>query len=295
LSFGILTLATPKDYRKAIGLALSLRVSNPGAPTAVACAPILRARLSPFFDHVIEEDPSLRGFVHKVHLDRYSPFDDTFFFDADVLVFRELKPIIEEWNDQPYNATGVNLNDGQSTFGLDRARVLAKIGKDLMVEIGGAGHAYFRKPDCNAVFELARAVTTDYRSYAGDIPYADEDVMGIVMTMRGLRPRERSGFLSRYMSAKPGTLSMDATNGHCEMIDPGTGRLIRPYMMHFAAREAPIAYVRQLRKLFRKFDADPAGLTRMAAGDLWELQINWRVKGLLNRLIMRTRQQAGPI
>ena len=114
MAFGILTLATPDDYRKAIGLALSLRVSNPGVPTAVACSPKLRARLAPYFDRVIDEDPTLRGFVHKVHLDRYSPFDDTFFFDSDVLVFRDLKPKVEEWNDQVYNATGGYLRDGSS-------------------------------------------------------------------------------------------------------------------------------------------------------------------------------------
>ena len=204
MAFGILTLATRDDYRKAIGLALSLRVSNPGVPTAVACSPKLRARLAPYFDRVIDEDPTLRGFVHKVHLDRYSPFDDTFFFDSDVLVFRDLKPKVEEWNDQVYNATGGYLRDGSSTFGLDRVKVRTQLGKDEMVEIGGAGHAYFRKPGCGVVFELAREVTRDYRSYAGDIAYADEDVMNIVMTMLGIRPRDRWGFLSRHMSAVPG-------------------------------------------------------------------------------------------
>ena len=108
MPFGILTLATPDDYRKAIGLALSLRVSNPGVPTAVACSPKLSTRLAPYFDRVIDEDPTLRGFVHKVHLDRYSPFDDTFFFDSDVLVFRDLKPKVPNQADSGRRGTQVS-------------------------------------------------------------------------------------------------------------------------------------------------------------------------------------------
>ena len=79
MSFGVLTLATAGDYRKAIGLALSVRVSNPGVPIAVACAPSMRGLLAPYFDHLIDKDPSLFGYVHKIHLDRYSPFEETFF------------------------------------------------------------------------------------------------------------------------------------------------------------------------------------------------------------------------
>jgi len=90
MSFGILTLATAGDYRKAIGLALSVRVSNPGVPIAVACAPNMRGLLAPYFDHLSDKDPSLFGYVHKIHLDRYSPFEETFFFDSDVLLFRTL-------------------------------------------------------------------------------------------------------------------------------------------------------------------------------------------------------------
>ena len=92
-SFGVLTLASPNDCLKAIGLSLSLKASNPGVPTAVACSPKLKAALSPFFDFVIEERPGLRGFVHKVYLDEYTPFDTTFFLDSDILLFPALEAL----------------------------------------------------------------------------------------------------------------------------------------------------------------------------------------------------------
>lgn len=270
MSFGVLTLATPNDYLKAIGLALSLRISNPGVPVAVACSPRVRLLVEPYFDHVVDEDPSLRGFVHKVHLDRYSPFDETMFFDSDVLVFRPIRPFIEQWGRSPYTACGIYRTEGVSAFGLNRQEVLKKIGKDALVCIDGAGHALFRKPECNEVFENARMVTKNYSDYAGDIRYADEDVMNIVMTMMGLEPAPHGEFFSRYLSARPGTMKIDATKGLCEFVAVTTGKKFSPCMMHFAANEAPFAYVLQLRRLFRHFDVPTDGLLRLALSDFYD-------------------------
>jgi hypothetical protein len=287
MSFGVLTLATLGDYRKAIGLALSLRVSNPGVPVAVACSPKVRPLVAPFFDQVIDEDPSLRGFVHKVHLDRYSPFDDTFFFDSDVLVFRDLQPKVEEWGDQPYNACGSYVDGGISPFGLDRQMARKKLGKERLVMIDGAGHAYFRRPGSAAVFEEARALTRDYAAFAGAIRYADEDVMNIVLTKLGLRPRDQWGFFSRHLSAAAGTLKLDAAAGVCEMIEKSTGKPLQPYMMHFAMNEAPFPYAYQLRRLFKKFGADTSGLFRGAAADYWQNEIEWPARQAAKRALGR--------
>jgi len=276
-AFGILTLATPNDYLKAIGLALSVRVSNPGVPIAVACSPRVVPLVKPYFDVVVEEKAGLRGFVHKVYLDQYSPFDETVFFDSDVLVFRALLPYVRSWGTGPYYACGGYMTGGMSSFGLDRAAVLKKLGKDKLVVIDGAGHALFRKPSCTAVFDFARQVTADYKSYAGDIAYADEDVLSIVLTSMDLPPGPQDDYFhARYLSAKSGTMTMDATQGICSFIasDPlQKGRRIEPYVVHFADREAPYAYTQQLLKLFRKFDAPTDGLVALGAADFYERAI----------------------
>jgi len=284
LKFGVLTLATPNDYLKAIGLALSLRASNPGVPIAVACSKKAAPLLEPYFDIVVEEQTGLRGFEHKVHLDEYSPFESTFFFDSDVLVFRPLKPYAELWGSPSYTAVGGYVTQGISDFGLDRGAVVKKIGFDRLVAIDGAGHAFFRKPDCFAVLNLAREVTRDYRKYAGDIRYADEDALSIVMTMMSLPPAPYGDFFSRYLSAKPGTMKMDASRGECEFIWKDTGKLFRPCMMHFAANEAPVPYTRELMKLFRANNLPTDGLVPMAIGDLWETKVRWPLSTAKNRL-----------
>jgi hypothetical protein len=288
-SFGILTLATSNDYLKAIGLALSVRISNPGVPIAVACANRVMPLVAPYFDFLIEEKEGLKGFVHKVYLDQYSPFQETIFFDSDVLVFRPLMPYLMSWGSGAYIACGGYMTAGVSSFGLDRAAVLKKIGKPRLTVIDGAGHALFRKPDCVAVFDLAREVTRDYKSYAGEIRYSDEDVMNIALTLLDLPPGPGEDyFYARYLSAKAGTMRMDVLKGVCSFIgaDPKeNGKRFDPYAVHFADNEASVAYTYQLYRLFRKFGLPTFPLVALGASDFYEREIRSpiarRVKSLL--------------
>jgi hypothetical protein len=278
MDFGVLTLATHGDYQKAIGLALSVRVSNPGVPIAVACSKDAREFVAPHFDHVIDQDPLLRRFEHKLYLDKYSPFEETFYFDSDVLIFRPLSEVIGRWRRQPYAACGNYATAGVSAFGLDTETVLRIIGHKKMVKIDGAGHAYFRKPDCIPVFELARKIASNYRDYAGEISLADEDVMNIAMTIMGLTPVPHVEFWSLYCSGKPGSIRLNAAEGECSLEVVVTGQTQRPYMMHFAAREAPFVYAKQLRQLFKKFGVPTNGITSRAIHDFYIRELNWPAK-----------------
>ncbi len=286
--FGILTLATQGDYLKAIGLALSLRVSNPGVPVAVACVKSIRPILEKYFDYVIDQDPKYKGFEQKVHLDEYSPFRETVFLDSDILVFRPIKPFVDTWGEYPYRACGHTYITGKSAFGLDREMILNKINKKEMVEIGGAGHAFFRKPECSTVFNMAREVTADYANIAGNIPYADEDVINIVMTKLDIPPAVHGEFFGRMLGARFGTLKMDACKGRCSYIYADTGELFQPCIVHFAAKEAPFIYTWQLYKLYRKFDVPTTGLFTLMMKDAYyrhiKLQLHMK-KHSLKRLL----------
>lgn len=286
-SFGILTLATPKDYLKAIGLALSARNSNPGVPLAVACSAKVAPLVAPYFDHVIEEKAGIRGYAHKVWLDAYTPFDDTFFFDSDVLLFKDIRPFMARWPQQAYTACGRMMRDGFSAFGLDRQAVLRKLGKPELVVIDGAGHALFRAPGSQAVFDRAREVTARHHEFCGPIPYADEDVLDVVMTEMDLAPAPYDGFFSRYLSARPGSMRMDVTRSHCEYRSAETGEPVQPCMMHFAANEAPWPYHLQLSRLFRQHGVSTAGLWSQAAQDFWELEVRLRLHNLKKWLLRR--------
>jgi hypothetical protein len=290
MNFGILTLATPHDYLKAIGLALSLRVSNPGVKVAVACSNEVRPLVEPYFDYVVEEDPELRGFEHKVNLDRYSPFDETLFFDSDILVFRPVKPFIEKWGPGAYVACGSYVVAGMSDFGMDRAAVRNALGKKKFVKIEGAGHGLFRKPACFDVFDKAREVTSNYRGYVGNVKYADEDAISIVMTMLDLPPVPHGEFFSRHISAKKGTMVMNVLAGKCKFIAADTGLPFEPCIMHFAANEAPVFYTKQLWRLFNHFKVPTRGLLRLGWRSFYRVEIKdplHRFRLRLMRLITR--------
>ncbi len=288
MTFGILTLATPSDYKKAIALALSARISNPGVDLAVAAAAKLRPLLAPYFDHFVEENTALKGFEHKVHIDRYSPFEDTFFFDSDVLLFSDLKPIAKDWAQQVYTASGVFRVDGFSSFGMDRKKILQRIGKPTMSVIDGAGHCYFRKPGCIPFFDIARDITARHKEFCGNIKYADEDVIDIAMTMMDLKPAAGRGFFARHMSAKPGTLRMSALEGVCSYVEQeGARERITASMMHFASNEAPFTYAKEMHALFSKFGVDTSGLYRNACKEFYGAEIKLRIRALVRKLLKK--------
>jgi hypothetical protein len=290
MDFGVLTLATRDDYQKAIGLALSVRLSNPGVPIAVACPKSARPLLAPYFDFVISDDPSIRGFEHKLHLDRYSPFDNTFFFDADVLVFRNLLEVYQLWREHSYTACGRVITGGISPFGLDRVRALSIIGREHFVCIDGAGHAFFRKPDCFPVFELAREFATNYaKKFGVSGKLADEDVMGLALSSLNLKTMPGIPFWSRYLSGKRGTVKMNAAESTCEMELAETGEIQHPYMMHFAANEAPFAYARQLSLLFKRFGISTRGLMSMAIRDYYVTDVEWPIRQMIKRNLRRSK------
>lgn len=283
--FGILTLATPNDYLKAIGLRLSLKVSNPKIPVAVACSSRLRGVMSPHFDLVLDEKPGIRGFIHKVYLDQYSPFSRTLFFDSDVLVFKDVRAFVDRWPaDQPYNACGIVREGGISSFGLDRAAILKKIDRTKFNDIGGAGHALFSKPSCHELFDMARRISENYSDYAGSATYADEDAVGIVMSILNYPPMIDPNFLKRHFSAKPGTLRMDASIGLCSFIDAVSNERVEPCMIHFADNEAPLAYSRQLIKLYRKFGVPTRGIATLGFKDYYQNEIRRPISRKLNWL-----------
>jgi hypothetical protein len=190
-----------------------------------------------------------------------------------------LAPVANEWSQYSYVAVGEYLSDGYSSFGLDRKKVLKKLGKSELVVIDGAGHAFFRKPHCSALFEKAREITKKHLEYAGPIKYADEDVIDIAMTILDLPPAVHADFFSRYMTAVSGTIKMDARVGLCEFISIDTDSIYRPYMMHFAANEAPFQYARQLAKLFATKGLSTWELYFDALHDYYQNNVDWPLRG----------------
>jgi hypothetical protein len=182
----------------------------------------------------------------------------------------------------------VYFADGLSSFGMDRTKVLQKIGKKSLVVVDGAGHCFFRKPASNAFFDMARDITARHKEFCGDIKYADEDVVDIVMTVMDLKPAPHSGFFARYLSAKNGTMEMNALQAHCRYTDAVTGETMMPYMVHFAANEAPFPYAKQLHALFVKNGVDTKGLYATACRDFFDTEVKLRLRRFVRQLLKKS-------
>lgn len=250
-SIGAITLSNIDDYRKAIGLALTFKMHHRGIPISVICSEKLGKILSHYFDSIVIERNDISGFAHKLYLDTYTPYKETIFLDADMIVFRSFMEIHKKWSKYPYAAQGKYTTEGVSSFGLDTEFVLNKIGKTCLTDISGAGHAYFKLPDSITLFETARNIMEDYDSYGDNKRFADEDVMNIAMTLHDIPPQTFPEFMGMPCHAKKGTLQIDVIKKQCRYYDEVIGWK-EPYVMHFARRQFPFLYAKELTKLYRK-------------------------------------------
>jgi hypothetical protein len=283
--YGVLTLAIPKDYKKAIALSLTLKEHTPDLPISIVCPKSIQHEVEPYFDNVIIERDDLKGFEHKLYLDKYSPYQKTFFFDADIMIVKDITPIIKKWEGSGYAVRGKLVDSGISSFGLDREFILKLINKEKFSVIDGAGHAYFEKPKCNEIFELGRSILKDYSKYRAS-RFADEDAMAIAMTMLDIAPKTDSQFLGSPCCAISSTFSINTTNSECRYQDLILGE-VEPYFVHFPSFVYPFTYAREMIKTFKRHDVKIAGIWQQAVKEHVILNYIWPLKKSLKRFLHR--------
>ena len=268
LSKGILVLSTESDWHKAYAMILSMRNFVDDLPVAVVGTSLVLQRLQPVTDVQIPEDPALKGFEHKLALDKYTPFKATLFVDADMLWFGSPYELIEKMSGYSYGVRG-DYRGGVSSFGLCRDQVLERTGKPAFVNISGAGHAYFTLPEAVTVFERSRAILKDYNVIAPGAGIADEDIVGIAMTELDIPPIKDKNIVGFIKAAKPNTLKIDVCDVICEYVDLKGDRL-KPVLMHFPRDMTPFFYTKLMKKLVAKYGADlTVNWCRKALHDWW--------------------------
>jgi len=285
---GILTLAIPKDYKKAVGLALTLKEQSHFLPISVAVSPETEAMIMPYkylFDQVIIQRTDLKGFEQKLYLDEYSPYENTFFFDSDILIIKDIMPIINKWAGNAYAVRGHLSVEGVSSFGLDRGFVLGVIKKDEFVVIDGAGHAYFEKPACQIVFDKAREILSQYDVYQAK-RFADEDAIGIAMTVLDIKPMKNNGFLGSPWCAINNSFEIDTDKADCSYEDLILGK-VSPYVVHFPTFAYPFTYARELTKTFNRHGIKMKNLWMQALKEFLTLRFYWPINSARRKIIKK--------
>jgi len=272
--YGVITLAIPKDYRKAIALALTLKEHSPDLPISVAVPESLLPTIekySALFDKIITQRPELKGFEQKLHIDEYSPYKKTFFFDADILIIKDIWPTIRKWEGSAYAVRGELAKEGVSAFGLDRKFVLGLINKEHFSVIDGAGHAYFEKPACAVVFDKAREILAEYPIYKAN-KFADEDAVGIAMTMLGISPKDNDDFLASPWCAINDSFTIDTNKSLCHYEDLVHGH-VEPTAVHFPIMALPFVYARELKKTYKRHNMKVHGVWRQAVKEAFRFKV----------------------
>lgn len=189
---GFVTVATGSDayYKMAADLLLSYRSRGMGQyPFAIICD--RENEYTAMFDDVVLVDNFLRSTVDKLLL-RHSPYQETLFLDADILILGKIDDLWDVFRDEDdVSVFGCTLpldsQDGWFTYegcGAYRPRV------KYMLSMNG-GIYYFRKtPRAEKIIEDAYGVMEDYASV--DFKYfdtpQDEPLMAMAMVINGCEP-----------------------------------------------------------------------------------------------------------
>ena len=248
---GILTLAYgDRAYvQMAKSLAVSLKLHNPTIPRVVVTEssdPALRR----LYDLVIPVNSSFgRGVAQKLHLNRYSPFTETLFIDADSLVVKPIEWLWDLFSDVAFGVVGRQITEGN--WFMDVPRTLKQFGLKSIPQFNGGLYYFTNDARSTAVFETSGSILRDYEGL-GLHPFRggvnDEPIVALALAIHGIPPVDDQGRAMRTPIGIRGRLDVDVLRGVCRFNKQGTE--VEPAIIHFAGDDAEgFCYWRERLKL----------------------------------------------
>jgi hypothetical protein len=261
---GLITIAYgPRRYpRMARALALSYRRLGGRRPLAVVTDAAGAAMLLGCYDLIVPVDPSHgQGVVHKLHLDRYTPFDATLFVDSDCLFYKHPERLWRLYARGDISVRGWRYLTGDSDYErehpyewvADMPAFLSAAGIARLPHFN-SGALFFRRSEAAAaVFATARAAYAR-RDELGLVPFKnapanDEPILGIAMERCGVAldpwdPEE--GMETAIRMSEP--ISLDVLSGHARFRKDDVERA--PCLMHFNVdAQDSLLYQREICRL----------------------------------------------
>lgn len=253
---GILTLGFgPEHYiQMAIALGRSLRLNSPNQRRAVV-SDSSDPQLCELFHEVIPLDSGLgAGVAQKLHLDDYSPFDETLFIDADCLVYRDLADVWSYYQTADFFGVVGNRALGRHNYFkyADLETLLDGCGIEQLPRFNG-GIYYFR--DCletTKLFDCARSIY-HRRSELGLSPFkgapvADEPVFGAAMEMLGVSMLDQRHLMVPVLENARDLRRVDVYRGRSTFCH--RGNVVTPHVVHFnVTAQRRFVYLRERRRL----------------------------------------------
>jgi hypothetical protein len=256
---GVLTLAfgKPRFIEQVKSLGRSLHLHAPRTHTAVV-TDSKDPELRELFTQVIPYRPEFGSSVRqKLHLNLYTPFEETLFIDSDCLVLGDLERFWKAFAGQTFGVPGFEyIQKGESDPYLDVDFALEHFGLDRLPKFNG-GTYYFDNSERSAhFFSTARELLANWKElrfaeFRRDGP-ADEPIVSVAMAIHGLGPTSMGASGMYTPTAYSGPLNLDVVKGTCSF--KKKGRMVTPEIIHFAGEYAYcFAYPREAARLKRYF------------------------------------------
>lgn len=212
-NFGFLTIAFGKSYRRiAKNLILSFRAYGNTAPFCVVTDKKDNCLKS--FDYILVTKPLSNGFMNKLYLNEYSPFEHTVFLDADCLIFNDISMCFEKLmnNESAFSPMGKNyviseLSQRVGYFDFEKT-------KDFKIKytyVFNGGFYYFNK-NSSAVFATAQKIASSKHDYG--FPFTgDEPCLALSMATHNCKCWENPNIKGMSWFPRAKNMSIDVKNG----------------------------------------------------------------------------------
>jgi hypothetical protein len=253
-SRGIITLAFggPKYLRMAKCLAKSL-IRHDRALSRAVITDSADSELCDLFDQVIpyrtEYGPDVQ---QKLHIDLYSPFEETLFIDSDCLAVRPLDELWDSFRAYDFGAIGhVVLKRGMQDPYLDMDLMLDHFKRSEIPKFNGGVYYFKRNAKARSVFSSARALLQDwermgFKVFRGGVP-ADEALFGVAMAIHGISLNDMRPLGMYTPIGAIGKVKCDVLVGTCRFNKEG--RTVTPAILHFAAWTEKHLYLRECLRI----------------------------------------------
>jgi hypothetical protein len=265
-SRGVLTLAFGKprfiEQAKALGRSMQLHASR--IETAIV-TDSKDPELRELFTQVIAYRPEFGSSVRqKLHLNLYTPFDETLFVDSDCLVLGNLDRFWTAFAGQAFGVPGYEfLRRGEADPYLDVDFALDHFGVDGLPKFNGGTYYFDNSDKADHFFATTRELLANWKDlhfaeFRRDGP-ADEPIVSVAMAIHDLGPTSMGAGGMYTPTAYTGPLHLDVLKGTCSF--KKKGRMVSPEIVHFAGEYAfCYAYPREAARLKRYFGGKASSL-----------------------------------